>query len=69
MSTSIDVSGSKSVFYEDRRDEIVDSFSKELQKGGFFVQDEEIGRILDKRHRKITRRNKPTSKGINIQQH
>lgn len=67
MSTSTNASGSKIVFYEDRRDEIVVSFREELQKAGFSVQDEDIARILDKRHQKIVRRSIKTShQGIDI---
>jgi len=64
MSTSTDDSGSKNVFYEDKRDEIVASFREELQKADFSVQDKDITRILNKRHQKIIRRNKINSQGI-----
>ena len=64
MSTSTDIPRSEHVFYEDRRDEIVASFKSELQKAGFSVQDEEIGKILDKRHKKIDRRQKAVPQGI-----
>ena len=64
MSTSTGISGSKNVFYEDKRDEIVASFRTELLKAGFSVQDEEIGRTLDKRHKKVVRRNKTIHQGM-----
>lgn len=65
MSTSTDIPRSEHVFYEDRRDEIVDAFKSELHKAGLSVQDEEIGKILDKRHKKIVRRHKTIPQGIN----
>lgn len=67
MSTSTDTTkdalGSENVFYEDKRDELVENFREEFVKAGFSVQDEDIGRVLDKRHKKITRRNKTTPQG------
>ena len=63
MSTSADVSASQNAYYEDKRDELVALFRAELLKAGFSVQDEEIGKILDKRHKKIARRNKTTPQG------
>ena len=63
MLTSSNTPRSEHVFYEDRRGEIVDSLRNELQKAGFSVQDEEIGKILDKRHKKIIHRRKTIPQG------